>query len=96
VLYESPAGPIRAHDIVYGLQTEIEQSGQDFYAHKTGFTPKSLTAFLLDAGFHKIFLAVDPFLAVHALAFKGEPTAEQRALLGQSWSLESTDQAPRA
>jgi predicted SAM-dependent methyltransferase len=84
VLYQSPAGPISAHDVVYGLQSEIEQSGQDFYAHKTGFTPKSLSAFLLQAGFHKIFLAADPFLAVHALAFKAEPTMEQCALLRQS------------
>jgi predicted SAM-dependent methyltransferase len=87
VLYESPAGPISAHDVVYGLQTEIEQSGQDFYAHKTGFTPKSLSAFLLEAGFQKIFLAADPFLAVHALAFKGEPTQEQYALLRESWNM---------
>jgi predicted SAM-dependent methyltransferase len=87
VLYESPAGLIRAHDVVYGLQSEIEQSGQDFYAHKTGFTPKSLSAFLLEAGFHKIFLAVDPFMAVHALAFKAEPTQEQYALLRESWDM---------
>jgi len=84
VLYQSSAGPISAHDVVYGLQSEIEQSGQDFYAHKTGFTPKSLTSFLQQAGFHKIFLAADAFLAVHALAFKAEPTTEQRALLRQS------------
>jgi hypothetical protein len=88
VLYVSPAGPISAHDVVYGLQSEIEQSGQDFYAHKTGFTPKSLNNMLLDAGFHKVFLALDPLLAVHALAFKAEPTQEQRTLLGQTWDME--------
>ncbi|HEX9719469.1 MAG TPA: hypothetical protein VGA59_07020 [Ramlibacter sp.] len=87
VLYQSPAGPIAAHDVIYGLQTEIERSGQDFYAHKTGFTPKSLSKMLLDGGFHKVFLTTDPYLAVHALAFKAEPTIEQRALLGQTWNL---------
>ncbi len=87
VLYQSPAGPIAAHDIIYGLQTEIEQSGQDFYAHKTGFTPKSLSRMLLEGGFQKVFLTTDPLLAVHALAFKSEPTAQQRALLGQAWNM---------
>jgi hypothetical protein len=87
VLYQSPAGPIAAHDVIYGLQTEIERSGQDFYAHKTGFTPKSLSKMLLDGGFHKVFLTTDPLLAVHALAFKTEPTIEQHALLRQTWNL---------
>ena len=87
VLYQSPAGPIAAHDVIYGLQTEIERSGQDFYAHKTGFTPKSLTKMLLDGGFQKVFLTTDPLLAVHALAFKAEPTVEHYALLGQAWNM---------
>lgn len=87
VLYQSPAGPIAAHDVIYGLQTEIERSGQDFYAHKTGFTPKSLSKMLLDGGFQKVFLTTDALLAVHALAFKSEPTAEQYALLGQAWNM---------
>ncbi len=81
VLYESAAGPITAHDVIYGLQSEIINSGQDFYAHKTGFTAKSLTKFLTEAGFRQIFLAEGAQLAVHALAFKAEPTAWQRSLL---------------
>jgi SAM-dependent methyltransferase len=81
VLYESAAGPITSHDVFYGLQSEIVNSGQDFYAHKTGFTAKSLMKFLTDAGFHRIFLAEGVQLAVHALAFKTEPTARQRELL---------------
>ena len=81
VLYVSPAGPISAHDVMYGLQSEIVSSGQDFYAHKTGFTNKSLMKFLSQGGFRHIFLAEGVELAVHALAFKTEPTARQRALL---------------
>ena len=81
VLYESAAGPISAHDVIYGLQSEIVSSGQDFYAHKTGFTVKSLMSFLTEAGFRQIFLAEGAQLAVHALAFKTEPTAWQRLLL---------------
>ena len=81
VLYVSPAGPISAHDVMYGLQSEIVSSGQDFYAHKTGFTNKSLMKFLSQGGFRHIFLAEGVELAVHALAFKTEPTARQRVLL---------------
>lgn len=88
VLYQSPAGPISAHDVVYGLQKEIQESGQDFYAHKTGFTPKSLGKILLDGGFPLVFLSTEQqALAVHALAFKAEPTAEQHALLRHAWDL---------
>ena len=38
ILYQSPAGPIMVLDVLYGYSVEIERSGQDFYAHKTGFT----------------------------------------------------------
>ncbi len=87
VLYESPAGPISAHDVFYGLQTEIQQSGQDFYAHKTGFTAMSLSKMLMGAGFQKIFLRTPPNLEVHALAFRSEPTSDQYALLEPEWDL---------
>lgn len=87
VLYQSPAGPITAHDVIYGLQSEIENSGQDFYAHKTGFTPKSLVKMLIEGGFKKVFLVKDEHLAVHAFAFKLEPTLEQQARLGAALRL---------
>jgi hypothetical protein len=88
VLYQCPIGPILAHDVMYGLQTEIQESGQDFYAHKTGFTPKSLKKILMDGGFSLVFLSTVERFAVHALAFKVEPTAEQYALLRHTWNLE--------
>jgi hypothetical protein len=87
ILYESPAGPISAHDVIYGLQTEIQSSGQDFYAHKTGFTPQSLSKLLLAGGFQTLLVDTKPYLAVHALAFKTEPSPGQRALLASSWEL---------
>jgi predicted SAM-dependent methyltransferase len=93
ILYQSPAGPIPAHDVIYGLQSEIMNSGQDFYAHKTGFTPKSLVKMLAECGFQKIFLINDEQFAVHAFAFKTVPTAEQHVHLGTSLSLASVDQA---
>ena len=80
VLYESTAGPITANDIIYGHQAEIARSGQDFYAHKTGFTPKSLIKLLTGGGFSKVFLSNDDYLGIHALAFKNEPSSEQHTL----------------
>jgi hypothetical protein len=82
-LYVSPAGPITVLDVVYGWSREIERSGQDFFAHKTGFTAASLTATLQRAGFGEIWMA--PPLGVYelrAVAFKDKAGVEQRRLLG--------------
>ena len=82
-LYDSPAGPITPMDVIYGYSKEIESSGQDFYAHKTGFTAKSLTDTLQRAGFREIWMA--PPLSDYerrAIAFKQPSTSEQRKLLG--------------
>jgi len=82
-LYVSPAGPITVMDVVYGWGREIERSGQDFFAHKTGFTTASLTATLQRAGFGEIWMA--PPLGAYelrAIAFKGKASVEQRKLLG--------------
>jgi len=72
VLYQSPAGPIMVLDVLYGHSGIIEQSGQDFYAHKTGFTQKSLLTALHGSGFLKIYSGVGN-LEIKALAFKGVP-----------------------
>ncbi|MES2099507.1 MAG: methyltransferase domain-containing protein [Pseudomonadota bacterium] len=83
VLYTSPAGPISVHDVIYGWGAEIERSGVDFYAHKRGFTVKSLTSALERAGFaHTIVSASKGGFEIRALAFKSEPTDEQRKTLG--------------
>lgn len=72
VLYQSPAGPITVLDVIYGHGIEIERSGQDFYAHKTGFTQKPLLAVLQKAGFSRAFTALGN-IEVMAIAFKSEP-----------------------
>jgi ubiquinone/menaquinone biosynthesis C-methylase UbiE len=72
ILYQSPAGPIMVLDVLYGYSVEIEQSGQEFYAHKTGFTQKSLLAALQNAGFTKVYSGTGNF-EINALAFKGIP-----------------------
>lgn len=72
MLYQSSAGPIMVLDVLYGYAVEIERSGQDFFAHKTGFTQKSLLKALQRAGFSRIYSMVGN-LEVNALAFKGMP-----------------------
>lgn len=83
VLYESPAGPIEVIDVLYGWSREIEESGNDFYAHKTGFSRKSLGEALLASGFADVW-EMPPFASyeLRAIAFKAPPTPAQRGLLG--------------
>lgn len=80
-LYDSPAGPISVLDVVYGLGRQIEASGVDFYAHKTGFSQRSLDRELKRAGFGRTFTALGN-LEVNTLAFVGEPGPEARTLFG--------------
>lgn len=44
--YQSAVGPILYRDILYGLGSEIERSGNDHYAHRTGFTESRLVKVL--------------------------------------------------
>ena len=82
-LYMSAAGPITVGDVIYGWALQIERSGVDFFAHKAGYTTKSLTKVLSDAGFERIYIAEKPELfEVSALAFKREPTPRQIATFG--------------
>lgn len=72
-LYTSPAGPIHVIDVIYGYGVEIERSGNDFFAHKTGFTQTSLVSRLKASGFSSVFSRVDN-LNIDAIAFKSMPT----------------------
>jgi ubiquinone/menaquinone biosynthesis C-methylase UbiE len=72
VLYQSAAGPIMVLDVLYGHAVQIERSGQDFYAHKTGFTQKSLVTALSKAGFSKVYSMIGN-LEINAIVFKGVP-----------------------
>lgn len=81
VLYDSAFGPISVLDVLYGHSVQIENSGEDFYAHKTGFTKKSLLTALDQAGFSEIYSWEDT-LEINAIAFKGKPDAAALALFG--------------
>ena len=75
VLYQSSLGPITVMDVLYGYGKQIESSGVEFFAHKTGFTPKSLSKALVAAGFGHIY-CTSGNLEVTAWAFKSIPSAE--------------------
>lgn len=80
-LYDTPMGPVRPKDIVYGFAPEIEKSGQDFYAHKTGFSHASLTNALKAAGFTD-FVALSPRpVEIAIAAFLAPPSPEIAATL---------------
>ena len=50
VLYQSSAGPVTAHDVVFGYGPDIAK-GKWAMAHRTGFTPTMLTEALASGGF---------------------------------------------
>ncbi|MEQ1518724.1 MAG: hypothetical protein ABL931_19760, partial [Usitatibacteraceae bacterium] len=79
-LYNSSAGPISVLDVIYGFGLEIERSGNDFFAHKTGFTTKSLLAILRATGFPHIFVGTGN-LEISAFAFPNAPNEYATALL---------------
>jgi hypothetical protein len=80
-LYQSPAGPITVRDVIYGYGVEIEIGGRDVFAHKTGFTRKSLLRVLHDCGFAHVYSGAEN-LEIIAIAFKAPPSDHYRALFG--------------
>ncbi|MBS1869523.1 MAG: methyltransferase domain-containing protein [Actinobacteria bacterium] len=59
-LYTGPAGDIAALDVVYGFRAEIA-SGREYMAHRTGFTVRTLTRRLSQAGFVALRVGVHEF-----------------------------------
>ena len=74
------AGDITVQDVIYGFGAEIERSGNDYFAHKTGFSCKSLTRALNTAGFAHVFLGTDA-LEIHAFGFTQAPDAPTKTWL---------------
>lgn len=66
--YSSPAGPITPLDMIYGHTPSLAR-GNDYMAHRTGFTARTLRQLLLEAGFAGVALQRDGF-ALWARAFK--------------------------
>ena len=80
-LYVSPAGPVAPIDVIYGLGRQIETSGVDFFAHKTGFSDQSLARAVERAGFAPNFSRVAD-LQIILIAFKGTPDPDNLRLFG--------------
>jgi ubiquinone/menaquinone biosynthesis C-methylase UbiE len=69
-LYESPAGPISALDIIYGHRGFIA-NGNHYMAHKSGFTFPVLSRLFSEAGFAQTYGAAMPqTYDIWMLAFK--------------------------
>lgn len=78
-LYQAGCGPILVRDVIYGFGKEVERSGQDFYAHKTGFSRASLRAHVLKAGFAEcVDIKRGYSFELGVLAFKQAPDATTR------------------
>jgi ubiquinone/menaquinone biosynthesis C-methylase UbiE len=75
VLYQSALGPILISDVLYGYGKQIEESGVDFFAHKTGFTHKSLLRALVKIGFKNIHSSEAGY-NLTAVGFKNEASPE--------------------
>ena len=79
ILYRSSAGPIKVRDVLYGYSDEIEKSGLEYFAHKTGFTRKSLSKAINDAGFKKTY-SLTKNLEIKMIAFKNTPSEKDLSL----------------
>ena len=81
VLYETSSGVhISIKDVMYGWGGQIEASGVEFFAHKTGFSEKSLTAALNKCGFTEVYALLANF-EIKVLGFKKLPSHELSARL---------------
>ncbi len=80
-LYDAPAGPIRVRDVLYGFADKIARSGEDFFAHKTGFSPQSLKRALNAAGFATVEPLRPRIFEIAVAAFPRAPNPEMLALL---------------
>lgn len=66
--YVSPAGPIAPLDMLYGHGAAIA-AGNQFMAHRTGFTARTLEAALRRAGFGAVRVIRDNAFALWATAY---------------------------
>lgn len=82
VIYQSPAGPVTAHDMIFGFGQALAQ-GYDGMAHRCGFTPGLLVRKLQEVPFAEIVLRRRPQHELAAVGCKRPPTsdAEREALL---------------
>jgi predicted SAM-dependent methyltransferase len=78
--YESPAGPITALDMLFGLGASIAQ-GNHYMAHNTGFTAERLGRLLIETGFAEVYTKNDSGYNLWGVALM--PEADTDTVLGQ-------------
>jgi predicted SAM-dependent methyltransferase len=78
-VWYTASAPVRFHDVLYGWDAMMKQ-GNQYYAHKCGFSEKSLTK-ALNKHFKHVYTATDGIGNIFAYAFKATPTKEQRKCL---------------
>ena len=84
VIYESSAGPITPLDVIYGFGKSIK-SGNEYMAHKTGFTFVTLDQALKDAGFTQVFGGNYNKYNLGVIAFNSDVDAEYMQSLGGAY-----------
>jgi SAM-dependent methyltransferase len=88
VAYNSPAGPIRPLDMLYGHSRAIEE-GHVHMAHRTGFTAERLGNLLLMAGFPTVSVAAANFeVCALALMPEADDGAIKKALLESGFNFQ--------
>jgi len=82
VVYDSPAGPVIAHDMIFGFGPYLAQ-GMFKMAHHCGFTPALLLQRLQQVPFAEIVMRRRPNQELAAIARKRPPSndAEREALI---------------
>ncbi len=84
-VYDSPAGPVTAIDMLYGFVPALRE-GKTFLAHRTGFTAESLGLAMRETGFTNIQVQRD-VAEITALGFKyryDHPDRVERLALGKA------------
>ena len=74
-IYQSAAGPVTAHDMIYGLGSAIAR-GSTSMAHRCGFTPTVMLETLKQLPFAEIVLRRRPNLELVAIARKQADSAD--------------------
>jgi hypothetical protein len=84
VIYTSPAGPVTAHDVLFGFGPAIAR-GKLRMAHRSGFTPTTMVNHLKQANFAQFVLRRRPSLELAVVARKTPwpETGEHEALMRQ-------------
>ena len=70
-LYDSPAGPIKVLDVIYGYAPFVQRS--EFMQHRTGFSADSLAALMKGCGFPRVWVGAQR-LEIQCYAFTEQPS----------------------